>query len=51
MQAVILASQKRFKIVEQSDAINFLSWLLNTTHDYFVKKNKVNRSNKINKYF
>jgi U4/U6.U5 tri-snRNP-associated protein 2 len=40
MQAITLASNSKFKIIEQSDSINFLSWLLNTLHDYFVKKYK-----------
>ncbi len=40
MQALTLASNNKFKIVEQSDSINFLSWFLNTTHDYLSKKTK-----------
>ena len=40
MQAITLASNSKFKIVEQSDSINFLSWLLNTVHEYLLKKNK-----------
>jgi hypothetical protein len=37
MQAVTLASNKRFKIVEQSDPINFLSWFFNSLNEYLVK--------------
>ena len=40
MQSITLASKNRFKIVEQSDSINFLSWFLNTVHDYLSKRNK-----------
>lgn len=32
MQAVMLASKKKFKIESQSDTVEFLSWLLNTLH-------------------
>jgi hypothetical protein len=44
MQAITLASNGKFKIIEQSDSINFLSWLLNTLHNYFCKKYKKNSS-------
>lgn len=44
MQAITLASNNKFKIVEQSDSINFLSWFLNTIHDYLCKKNNTNKS-------
>ena len=40
MQAITLASNKKYKIIEQSDSINFLTWLLNTVHAYLCKKNK-----------
>jgi U4/U6.U5 tri-snRNP-associated protein 2 len=46
MQSITLASNNKFKIVEQSDAINFLSWFLNTAHEYLLKKNKKNNSGK-----
>lgn len=32
LQAVSTASKKRFKITEQGDPVEFLSWLLNTLH-------------------
>jgi hypothetical protein len=32
MQAVMSASQRRFTIEEQSDPVEFCSWLLNTLH-------------------
>lgn len=32
LQAVVLCSQKRFQITQQGDAIDFLSWLLNSLH-------------------
>jgi U4/U6.U5 tri-snRNP-associated protein 2 len=38
MQAITLASNKTFKIIQQSDAINFLSWFLNILHSYLSKK-------------
>jgi hypothetical protein len=50
MQAITLASNGKFKIIEQSDSINFLSWLLNTLHDYLVKKYK-KKSTVISKTF
>lgn len=40
MQAITLASNKMFKILEQSDSINFLTWFLNTVHNYLSKKYK-----------
>ena len=40
MQAITLASNGKFKIIEQSDSINFLSWILNTIHNYLCKKFK-----------
>lgn len=40
MQAVTPASNKLFKIVEHSDAISFLTWFMNTVHNYLCKKNK-----------
>ncbi len=40
MQAVGLASNKTFKIVKHSDAVTFLTWFLNTVHNYLCKKNK-----------
>jgi len=39
MQAITLASSNKFKIVEQSDSINFLSWFFNSIHEYLTKKN------------
>ena len=50
MQAITLASNKKFKIIEQSDSINFLSWLLNTMHAYLCKKYK-KKSSIISKSF
>jgi U4/U6.U5 tri-snRNP-associated protein 2 len=50
MQAITLASNKKFKIIEQSDTINFLSWLLNTIHAYLCKKYK-KKSSIISKSF
>jgi U4/U6.U5 tri-snRNP-associated protein 2 len=44
MQAITLASNGKYKIIEQSDSINFVSWLLNTLHDYLCKKNKTKKS-------
>ncbi len=44
MQAITLASKNKFKIVEQSDSINLLSWLLNTMHEYFCRKNNTSKS-------
>ncbi len=44
LQAISLASNNKFKIVEQSDTINFLTWFLNTLHDYLCKKNNKNKS-------
>jgi ubiquitin C-terminal hydrolase len=32
LQAVMVASKKRFRIGAQSDPVEFLSWLLNTLH-------------------
>ncbi len=32
LQAVVLCSKKKFQITEQGDAVQFLSWLLNTLH-------------------
>ncbi len=32
MQAVMMASAKRFTIDKQSDPVDFLSWFLNTVH-------------------
>ncbi|KAI5327187.1 hypothetical protein L3X38_026583 [Prunus dulcis] len=32
LQAVMKASKKRFRIAEQSDPVEFMSWLLNTLH-------------------
>jgi U4/U6.U5 tri-snRNP-associated protein 2 len=40
MQAVTLASANKFKIVEQSDSINFLSWFFNSIHEHLLKKDK-----------
>lgn len=39
MQAITLASSNKFKIVEQSDSINFLSWFFNVIDTYLTKKN------------
>ncbi len=47
MQAITLASSNRFKIVKQSDPINFLSWFFNSINDYLAKKNKNKNSKKI----
>jgi len=38
LQAISLASKGQFKIVQQSDSINFLSWFFNTLHEYLSKK-------------
>jgi U4/U6.U5 tri-snRNP-associated protein 2 len=46
MQAITLASSNRFKIVKQSDPINFLSWFFNSINDYLAKKNKNKNSKK-----
>lgn len=32
LQAVMVASKKRFRIGVQSDPVEFMSWLLNTLH-------------------
>eukprot|EP00039_Didymoeca_costata_P007298 m.98366 g.98366 ORF g.98366 m.98366 type:complete len:558 (+) comp13632_c0_seq1:32-1705(+) len=40
LQAVTNASKRRFKIVEQSDPFDFLSWLLNALHDKLKKKKR-----------
>jgi U4/U6.U5 tri-snRNP-associated protein 2 len=40
MQATTLASNNKFKIVEHSDSINYLSWFLNISHEYLSKKTK-----------
>jgi len=40
MQSVSLASNKTFKTVKQSDAVTFLTWFLNTVHNFLCKKNK-----------
>ena len=40
LQNMTIASNNKFKILHHSDSINFLSWFLNTTNDYFLKKNK-----------
>lgn len=46
MQSITLASCNKFKIVEQNDSINFLSWFLNTTNEFLIKKNKKNTCEK-----
>lgn len=50
MQSVSASSNNKFKINEQSDAINFLTWLLNTLNDYLIRKNK-SKSTIISKSF
>ena len=32
LQAVMIASKKRFRIGAQSDPVDFMTWLLNTLH-------------------
>jgi U4/U6.U5 tri-snRNP-associated protein 2 len=44
LQAISLASKAQFKIVKQSDSINFLSWFFNTLHDYLANKSGTNSS-------
>ena len=46
LQAVASTSNKRFKITEQGDPIEFLSWLLNTLHKALGGTKKSNSSNK-----
>eukprot|EP00051_Salpingoeca_urceolata_P034191 m.23929 g.23929 ORF g.23929 m.23929 type:complete len:717 (-) comp7336_c0_seq1:152-2302(-) len=41
-QAVVRASGKRFGLLEQSDPIDFMSWLLNTLHKKLKKQHKSN---------
>ncbi len=50
MQAVTTNSNNKFKINEQSDSINFLTWVLNSLNDYLTKKTK-NKSTIIQKSF
>jgi len=38
LQAVVATSNKRFRITEQSDAVDFLTWYLNTLHMNLAKK-------------
>jgi len=40
MQIVTTYSNNKFKINEQSDSINFLTWVLNSLNDYLIKKTK-----------
>lgn len=41
LQAVTNASKRRFKIIEQSDPLDLLSWLLDTLHRKLKKKKRV----------
>jgi hypothetical protein len=40
MQAITLSSKNKFKIVQQSDSVTFLSWVLNALHNHLCKKIK-----------
>lgn len=40
LQAVTNASQKKFKLTEQSDPVEFMTWLLNTLHKKLKKHKK-----------
>lgn len=44
LQEISNASQKKFKLTEQSNAIDFLSWFLNTLHKDLGGTRKKNSS-------
>ncbi|RWS13197.1 U4/U6.U5 tri-snRNP-associated protein 2-like protein [Dinothrombium tinctorium] len=44
LQAVVLCSMKKFQITEQGDALNFLSWFLNSLHTALNGNKKENSS-------
>eukprot|EP00850_Spirogloea_muscicola_P004648 SM000020S05998 [mRNA] locus=s20:376993:380211:+ [translate_table: standard] len=44
LQAVMLESKKRFRIGQQSDPIDFMSWLLNTLHVHLGGSRKADSS-------
>lgn len=48
MQAVVDCSSNMFKIIEKSDSILFLSWLLNIINNFENKFNRLISKNKIN---
>ncbi|CAE1313444.1 USP39 [Acanthosepion pharaonis] len=50
LQAVVLCSKKKFQITEQGDAVDYMSWFLNSLHSALGGNKKLN-SSIINKTF
>lgn len=51
LQAISFTSEKRFKIGEQKDPIQLLTWFLNTYNDHLVESKQTGKKNIIEKTF
>lgn len=51
LQAISITSEKRFKIGEQKDPIQLLTWFLNTYNDHLIESKQTGKKNMIEKTF